>query len=72
MGQNEPSPEELLRLVWRLFDTAIAADKPDHPSCAKYAELLFKMMDKRPKKAPDDYETRMAAIAALRQEGRST
>lgn len=44
MSQDTHDREWLKRQLVSLLEGAMAAETPDHSACAKYADLLFKML----------------------------
>lgn len=61
------SIEWLRQKVLELLQDASAADERDHPACAKYAELLFKMLPSREGRTVST-ETTKAAMEAIANE----
>lgn len=44
---QEPTIEWLQETCVKLLNQAAALDSPDHTACAKYADLLFKMLPRK-------------------------
>jgi len=67
MEAQDPLPlteDELRRTVAALLADARAQEPPDHAACAKYADLLYKMLVKSggPKKQAGSFEGLMAQL----------
>jgi len=67
MEAQDPLPlteDELRRTVAALLADARAQEPPDHAACAKYADLLYKMLVKSggPKKKAGSFEGLLAQL----------
>lgn len=72
---EERNIEWLAKKIGDLFETASKEQEPDHSACAKYAELLAKLLFPKIGKVDSGEgleQARKAAMAAIKESNRKT
>ena len=55
----------LKKMLVSLLENAAGSEQPEHAACAKYAELLFKMLPKGKEEKPSDATIEMVRKAMM-------